>query len=500
MGALELGGYSVFTVLLAVSLLLIVSVLASRISAVAGIPSLLVFLAIGMLAGSEGPGGIEYSNYPLSLAIGSVSLAFIIFDGGMRTPWRSVRPVLAIGISLASVGVLVTAFATGLFARFALGLGWIESFLLGAIVSSTDAAAVFAVLRARNLSLRGRVRRVLEFEAGSNDPMAVLLTVGVLAYAQAPEAGAMALARLFLLQAALGFLGGWLGGKAMVWMINNASIEHEGLYSVLLFGFVLLLFGATSSAGGSGFLAVYVGGLLVGNADLLHKSSLLKFHDGIAWIAQILLFLTLGLLVFPSHLPPMWLEGLLLALFLTFVARPLCVLVAAPSPRLHWKDRLFISWVGLRGAAPIILATLPWSAGLPNAQYYFNLVFFVVLISVLLQGTSITLLAKVLRLVEPLPAEPPEGVGGLLPAGFIAVELHVLEDAPAYSRRLFQLGLPSGVVLTSIERDGRYLVPSGDTLFRKGDRVRALARPSNLAPLRRTFGEARVSKPSEAVL
>lgn len=482
-------GYPLTALLLAVSLLLIASVLASRLSAVAGIPSLLVFLAIGMLAGSDGPGGIEWDNYTFSFALGSVCLAFIIFDGGMRTPWRSVRPVLRTGISLATIGVLVTALATALFVRYALRLGWTESFLVGAIVSSTDAAAVFTVLRARSLSLKGRVRRVLEFEAGSNDPMAVLLTVGVIAYALAPDAGPLALVRLFAQQALVGFFAGWLGGRVIVWVINHASIEHEGLYSVLLLAFVLLLFGATSAAGGSGFLAVYVGGLVVGNADLLHKSSLLKFHDGVAWIAQILLFLTLGLLVFPSHLPPMWLEGLLLALFLMFVARPLCVLVAAPTRRLHWKDRFFISWVGLRGAAPIILATLPWSVGLPSAEYYYNLVFFVVLISVLLQGTTITALARALRLVEPLEEPPPEA-GRMLPEDFIALELEVHPSAPAKNRRLFELGLPSGVVLTSLERDGRYIVPSGETVFRSGDRVRAFARPSNLTALRQLFGEA----------
>jgi potassium/hydrogen antiporter len=485
---IQFSGYTFETILLGVSLLLLISVIGSRFSALAGVPSLLVFLGIGMLAGSDGPGGFDFTNYPLSFALGSVALAFIIFDGGMRTRWQSVRPVLGVGISLASVGVLATAAATAVFAHYAFGLAWLNALLLGAIVSSTDAAAVFSVLRAKSLSLKGTVRQVLEFEAGSNDPAAVLLTVAILAFMTAPDAGAASLAALFATQVGLGFALGLAGGFAVTAIINNAGIEHEGLYSVLLFGFVILLFGATAAAGGSGFLAVYVAGLAVGNAKLLHKSSLLKFHDGIAWIAQIGLFLTLGLLVFPSHLPPLWQQGLGLALFLMLVARPLSVLIAAPGTHFSGKERLFISWVGLRGAAPILLATLPWTVGVAEAEYYFNLVFFVVLVSVLAQGTTIAWLARALHLVEPLREEPEEGQ--ILPAGFVFAEIEVRSGAPAENRRLFELRLPSGVVLTSLERHGRYLVPSGDTRFAANDRIRAFARPSSLDTLRQTFGLA----------
>lgn len=488
MPPIHFSGYPFETVLLGISLLLVLSVLGSRFSALAGVPSLLVFLGIGMLAGSEGPGGFEFTNYPLSFALGSVALAFIIFDGGLRTRWQSVRPVLGTGISLASLGVLATAAATAVFAHYALGLAWLSALLLGAIVSSTDAAAVFSVLRARSLALKGTVRQVLEFEAGSNDPAAVLLTVAVLTYATTPDAGAGSLAVLFVSQVVLGLALGFAGGFAVTALINRVGIEHEGLYSVLLFASVILLFGVTATVGGSGFMAVYVAGLVVGNAKLLHKSSLLKFHDGIAWIAQIGLFLTLGLLVFPSHLAPLWQEGLLLALFLMLVARPLSVLVAAPTGLFRWKERVFISWVGLRGAAPILLATLPWSVGIADAEYYFNLVFFVVLVSVLAQGTSIAWVARALRLVERLREEPEEGP--VLPAGFVFAEIELRPGAPAENQRLFELRLPSGVVLTSLERNGRYVVPSGETRFAAHDRIRAFARPSSLETLRETFGAA----------
>jgi cell volume regulation protein A len=278
----------------------------------------------------------------------------------------------------------------------------------------------------------------------------------------------------------------------VVALINHVGIEYEGLYSVLLLAFVILLFAVTSWLGGSGFLAAYVAGLVVGNAKLLHKASLLKFHDGIAWIAQISLFLTLGLLVFPSHLPGVALEGFALAAFLMLIARPLSVLLAAPAGLFRWKERAFISWVGLRGAAPILLATLPWSAGVPNAEYLFNLVFFVVVVSVLVQGTSIPWLARRLNVVEGLREEPEEGAG-ILPAGFVYADIEVRSGSPAEARQLFELALPSGVVLTSVEREGRFIVPDGETRFAPRDRIRALARPSSIETLRSTFGQARIA-------
>lgn len=481
---------SLEAILVAAALLIIASVLASRVSAVVGVPALLMFLAIGMLAGSDGPGGIEFENYPLAFAVASASLGLILFDGGMRTRWDNVRPVLGAAVSLSSLGVFVTAVATALFARYAFDLPWTAAALIGAMVSSTDAAAVFSVLRSKKLALKGRLKHLLEFEAGSNDPAAILLTLAVLSLATGEAAGPASLLALFATQALLGLALGWVGGKAVVWIINHAGLEYEGLYSVLLLSCVLLLFGGTSALGGSGFLAVYVAGIVVGNADLLHKSSLLRFHDGIAWIAQILLFLTLGLLVFPSELPGLWDQGLALALFLMFLARPVCVLAAVPGLVRHWREWLFVSWVGLRGGAPITLATLPAVSGFPNAGYYFHLVFFVVLVTVTLQGTSITWLARALGLVGRFAPEP-DHLTGLLPPGFIAVEVTVTPSAPAENKALYELGLPSGVVLLALERDERFVVPGGETRFQAEDRIRALARPSSLAVLQETFGKVK---------
>jgi cell volume regulation protein A len=398
---------SLESTVIGVSLLLILSAISSRASSWLGIPSLLLFLGIGMLAGSDGPGGIAFTNYPLAFGIGSVSLAIILFDGGLRTPFYNIRPVLSVGISLASLGVVATAALTGAFAILAFDLTLIESLLLGAIVSSTDAAAVFTILRSRRLALKGALKHVLEFEAGSNDPMAIFLTTAVLAFAVGHATDATTLSTIFVLQACIGLAAGWAGGRSMRWVINHIGMDYEGLYSVLVLSLVLFLFGITTALAGSGFLAVYVAGLVLGNLDFLHKRSLLRFHDGIAWIAQISLFLALGLLVFPSKLLDVWKEGLALSAFLMFIARPVSVLIAAPTSKLSMRERTFVSWVGLRGAAPIILATLPWSAGIPRAEYIFELVFFVVLISVIAQGVTIPWLARRLQLTEPLARCPP---------------------------------------------------------------------------------------------
>lgn len=488
----EFQNHSLESILLVSSLLLIFSVLSSRISSKFGVPALLLFLGIGMLAGSEGPGQIDFDNYPLSFAIGSVCLAIIIFDGGLQTSWKSVRPVLPLGISLSFLGTVVTGISTGLFAHYALNLSLIEGLLLGAIVSSTDAAAVFNILGAKSLALKGSLKQTLEFEAGSNDPVAIFLTVSMLSLALAPEEQSLfSLLGMFFLQGGLGLLLGWVGGQGIRWLINNVGIEFEGLYSVLLLGLVICLFAGVTSLGGSGFLAVYIAGLVVGNTDLLHKGTIVRFSDGVAWIAQIIVFLTLGLLCFPSHLMVVWREGILLALFMMFIARPLSVYFAAPRPSSLGKpERLFISWVGLRGAAPIILATLPMGAGLPNSEYFFNLVFFVVLISVIAQGITIPWVAKKVGVTVPMKGKQIR-TEGLLPSGFVSIEIEINEEALAADRRIVDLSLPAGVLLTSIEREDRFLIPRGDTVLAKGDKISGLARPSNIEALKELFGNAK---------
>jgi cell volume regulation protein A len=388
--------------LLGGSTLLLLSVLASKASDRLGVPSLLLFLVIGMLAGSEGPGGIEFDYPRLAQSLGVVALALILFSGGLDTHWGNIRQVQWKGLALSTLGVCLTTFLVAWFAFTILKFSLLEGYLLGAIVSSTDAAAVFAVLRSRQVRLRGQLTPLLELESGSNDPMAVFLTIGMVTLLTDPTASGVDLLPMFLRQMSLGALLGYGMGKGMAFLIGRARLEYEGLYAVLSLAFALFTYGVTASLGGNGFLAVYLAGLILGNSAVSHLESLRRFHDAQAWLMQIVMFLTLGLQVFPSHIVPVIGIGLVLSLFLMLVARPVSVFLTLPFADLTFKEKLLISWVGLRGAVPIILGTFPLIGGVPQAEMIFNLVFFIVLTSVLLQGTSLPLVARWLGLDAPL--------------------------------------------------------------------------------------------------
>lgn len=490
---IEFHNFSLEFIVLFSSSLLVISVLLSRISSALGVPALLIFLALGMLAGSDGPGNIPFENYSLAFAVGSVCLAFIMFDGGLRTSWQSVKDILPLGISLSVFGTLITGIITGLFAHLVLGLGLLEGLLVGGITSSTDAAAVFSILRSKGLSLRGKLRQLLEFEAGSNDPVAVFFTIAIIALISSTANSTGMIVLLFVKQSGIGLTFGYIGAKIIRFTVNRAGIEFEGLYGVLIAGFVMIIFSATSFIGGSGFLAVYVAGLTLGKLDFLHKGSVTRFLDGVAWISQITIFLVLGLLVFPSRVILVWKEGLIFAFFMMFIARPLSVFILARGKAFTREERLFVSWIGLRGAAPIILATLPWTINLPNSDFYFNLVFFTVIVSVVFQGISIPWIASKLKVTVPMGDEPQVNTnfGSLLPQGFISVEATVLENGKANEKLILELGLPPGVLLTSIKRGDRYLVPQGDTKIRSGDKVMGFARESSLEELNIIFGSTK---------
>lgn len=401
------------TFLLVVGTLLLLSVLASKLGGRLGVPGLLLFLAIGMLAGSDGPGGIWFDNYHLAQLIGTVALVFILYSGGLFTRWNAVRPVLGAGLSLATLGVLLTMLLTGAFAYWALNLSWLEALLLGAIVSSTDASAVFGVLRERAVRLRGHLRPLLEFESGTNDPMAVFLTIGLTALLTRPEMSAWQTLPMFVQQMLLGLLLGYGLGRAVAWILQNIRLSFDGLYAVLSVTLMLLVFSLTAVLGGSGFLAAYVAGVVVGNSDFPRKTALLAFHEGNTWLMEIGMFLTLGLLVFPSQLPSVAVGAILLALFLMLVARPVAVFLSLPNRRFSLNEKVFVAWVGLRGAIPIVLATFPLLAGVESAQKIFNVTFFVVLFSVLVQGTTLPLVARGLRVRaedEAAASPPPDTV------------------------------------------------------------------------------------------
>jgi len=410
MNRLQLLAQPIEHLLLGVSTLLLLSVLASKASDRLGVPALLLFLFIGMLAGSEGPGGIEFDYPRLAQSLGVVALTLILFSGGLDTHWRSIRPVLWSGIALSTIGVILTAAFVAWFAASVLNFSVLEGMLLGAIVSSTDAAAVFTVLRGRQARLRGHLTPLLELESGGNDPMSVFLTVGTIALLTQRDTPVISLLPLFLQQMILGALIGYSMGQAMVFLINRVRLEHEGLYMVLSLALALFTYGITASVGGNGFLAIYLAGLILGNSEVSHRDYLTRFHNGQAWLMQILMFLTLGLQVFPSHIVPVIGIGLVLSMFLMLVARPVSVFLTLTPANFTLKEKLLISWVGLRGAVPIILATFPLIAGIPKAEMIFNLVFFIVLTSILLQGTSLPIVARWLglsapeiRAVHPLP-------------------------------------------------------------------------------------------------
>ncbi|MGD9786344.1 MAG: potassium/proton antiporter [Sulfuricellaceae bacterium] len=458
-------------VILLGAVLLLLSIFASAASSRVGMPLLLAFLLLGMLAGEDGPGGIHFSNFQAAHLIGSLALAVILFDGGMRTRVETFRVALYPALSLATIGVALTSLVTGLFAAWVLGFGWMEGLLVGAIVGSTDAAAVFSLLRYQGMALKQRVGATLEIESGSNDPMAVLLTVLLIeALAAGQEGLGWNMLGEFLRQMGLGVAAGAAGGKAIAWVVNRLELE-QGLYALLTVGGGVSLFAATSLAGGSGFLAIYLAGLVLGNSRVRATDSIRRIHDGLAWLSQIGMFLMLGLLVTPSALLPVAPQAMLIALVLMFVARPIAVWLCLLPYRFPLREQVYIAWVGLRGAVPIILATFPLLAGLEHAHAYFNVTFFVVLMSLVMQGWTLAPLAHRLGLEVPPSPEPMQRVE-FSADGPVDVDLLGYRLAPgssAVGQELGRLPLPENVFPATLIRAGRAIFLSGGIRLKAGD-------------------------------
>ena len=389
-------------ILLYTGVLFLLSVISSKISDRMAVPALLAFIVIGMLAGSEGLGGIYFDDPWIAKFIGIVALNFILFSGGMETNWKHMRSIALPGLMLATLGVVITAVVTGLFAVKIMGLSLVEGLLLGSIVSSTDAAAVFSILRNKHIHLKGTLQPLLELESGSNDAMAVFLTLGFLGIL-ASQAGSLAgLFPLFLLDMALGLIIGYVMSRIGIYLMNNLHLGYHGLYPVLSIALMLIAYAVATIVKGNGFIAVYLVGLLMSREDFQHKKNIQKFHEGWAWLMQVAMFLTLGLLVFPSQVVPMISPGVLISAAVIFAARPLSVFVCLLPFKMPINEKLLVSWVGLKGAAAIILAIFPLLAGIGHAKEIFNVVFVVVLISVFVQGTSIPYVSKMLRVDTPL--------------------------------------------------------------------------------------------------
>jgi len=371
------------------SLITMLSIFASKALGRFAIPSLIAFLGIGMLAGSEGLGGIYFDNAWAAQFVGLVALAFIIFTGGFHTEWKQIRGLLKEGTVLSTIGVVLTAVMIGGFSSYLLKIPLPIGMLLGAIVSSTDAAAVFSVLRSRSIRLRGDMLALLEFESASNDPVAVLLTIGIIHYVMSEQATHQELVFMITQQIMVGLAAGYALGRLASLVMERMTLEYKGLYPVLLMSFVCLGYAITDVLGGSGFLAVYIMGICMGRTRFVHKASLQDFFDGLSWLSQIAMFVVLGLLVFPSRLITVWSSGLIIAFFIMFVARPASVFLTMLPFRMGIREKTLISWVGLRGSVPIVLATFPVVAGVPHAGKIFDIVFFIVLVSIAVQGVSI---------------------------------------------------------------------------------------------------------------
>jgi cell volume regulation protein A len=471
--------------LLVVGAILLSSVIVALAAARAGIPALVAFLGLGMLFGSDGVGGIDFSNAELARTVGVVGLVAIIYEGGLSTSWRRLRPVAVPAALLATVGVVATALLTAPAAHLLFGLPWLQSILLGAIVASTDAAAVFATLR--YTTVRRRLARTLEAETGLNDPVAIALTLGLIAWIQNPGDGFSRLAIELARQLGLGLVVGIGFAGLAAWAFSRPPHSVGTFAPVASVAVAALSFGVTDAVGGSGFLAVYLVGLAVGSTPSRYRGQIVAFHQGLAFLAQVTLFVVLGLLVFPHQLGDVAAAGLGLAILLVVLVRPLAVWLATALNSFTARERVLVGWAGLRGAAPIVLATFALSSRLKGSETIFNAVFFVVVVSTLLQGTTLERLARRLRLVETRTTitHPPLEVDAL--GSLELVEFDVTADHAIAGASVSQVGLPHHALIAAINRGADTIPPRGSTLIHPGDRLYVLNPRSQHPEIEDTF-------------
>lgn len=461
------------------AILLLLGIASSKFSSRLGLPVLVLFLVVGMLAGSDGIGGIEFNDYRISNAIGTVALALILFDGGLRTTTSALKVTLGPSMLLATVGVLITAFVTGLAASWILGITLLQGLLLGSIIGSTDAAAVFAVMRSKGVRLPEKLSSTVEVESASNDPMAVILTVGLIAILQGRMEIGPELLTFFLRQMGIGAIVGLVIGRGATYLLNRIQLEAAGLYPILATAAGLLSYGLAAVLGGSGFLSVYITGIVIGNTRVVFKQGIFHFHDGMAWLSQIVMFVLLGLLSDPSRLVDVAGHGLLIAAVLIFVARPIAVCLLLAPFRYSPRELAMVSWVGLKGSVPIILGTYPLMAGLPSGRLLFDMTFFVVFVSATFQGWSLSPVARWLGLQLPPRPEPPVTleISSLQHIEGEIVEYTVSADSAAAGRKLRDLEFPETAVVAMIVRGQHIIPPRGRTRVEAGDHVFIVLRP-----------------------
>ncbi|MCC6864779.1 MAG: potassium/proton antiporter [Ignavibacteria bacterium] len=476
-------------ILLVISVLVLISISLTKVSENLGVPSLILFLIVGMLAGSDGFGKIYFDNVYIAQYVGIVALIFILFSGGLDTKWYEVKPVLKPAFFLSTIGVFIAAVVMGYVIHFLTGLSITEGLLIGAIISSTDAAAVFSVLSGKSINLKNNIKPLLVFESGSNDPAAIILTVLFIQFLQGDEVTALRVVLFLFLQIGLGSIIGLASGKLLAYSFNKFRFPFPSLYPVFAIASAVLIYAAAASVESSGILAVYIASVILGNSDFVQKKSTIRFFDSLALFGQIIMFLTLGLLVYPAQLYNVIGVGLILSAALILLARPISVFISMIGSKFKFNDKLFISWVGLKGAVPIILATFPLTAGLSIGPYIFTLVFFITITSALVQGWSIPLAAKLLGVksdkkeIAGIPIEINENVN----TKNDLLDLIISERSWAAGKTLAELHLPAESLITVIYRDDDYVVPSGSTQLEAGDTILVLVNKDNLENVKSIF-------------
>jgi len=455
------------------SILLLFSIILSKSSNKFGLPILVVFLFIGMVAGSEGLGGIEYEDYELTHSLSLIAICLIIFTGGIETHIKDIKPIFRSGVVLSSFGVLLTSFLIGAFCYFLFDIAIYESLLIGAILSSTDAAAVFTAFRDKNSQVKKRLKSVLEFESGSNDPMAYLLVIIFLGFYQQQIELGWNLLFIAISNPLIGYVGGFFFFKIFEFVNDSIELDFQGLYPALTIAFLFLTFSTVTALDGNGFLAVYTLGIKLGNKRIVHKKLLMSFFDGMSWLFQIGLFILLGLLVFPSRLLDVAPTGVVLSLFLIFIARPLTIFISLAFSQFTRKEKIFISWAGLKGASPIVFASLVATQLGSNANIIFDLVFFAVLISALLQGSTLRYVAKRLGLFYEAIIDPefPIDIEVIEKTKNGIRELSIEANDFAVEKRIVDLNLPKGSIILFIKRQGSFIIPDGSSTFKEGDKA-----------------------------
>ena len=466
-------------ILLIGSVLLFVSIVVSKTGYRFGVPTLLVFLLVGMFFGSDGL-GLQFHNADEAQFIGMVALSIILFSGGMDTKFSEIRPVLSQGILLSTVGVLLTTLFTGLFIYWISGfehvsitMSLITAMLLAATMSSTDSASVFNILRSQSMNLKHNLRPMLELESGSNDPMAYMLTIVLIQFINSSGMGMMDILGSFCIQFIVGGASGFLLGRLAILILNKINLNNQSLYPILLLSFIFFTFTVTDLCKGNGYLAVYIAGIMVGNNRITNRKEISTFMNGMTWLFQIIMFLTLGLLVNPHEMLNIAVPALLIGVFMIVFARPLSVLICLlPFKKMNFNSRIFVSWVGLRGAVPIIFATYPVVANIPDSNQIFNIVFFITILSLVVQGTTISWIAKLLHLATPLEKTGNDfGVGIPDEINTDLRDIILTEEMLAKGNRLMDMNLPKGTLVMLVKRGNEFMIPNGSLQLHAGDKL-----------------------------